>query len=172
MKCSFIFEKTHKKTIMSPNIGISPANLKKSASILGTILSNEMTLYVKTRKFHWNISGNSFMELHKLFEEQYRILEAQIDEVAERINQLGEKTIGTMKEFIDNSTLKESPKEYASQKHMLSELLENHEQLVTEFRDYIPVFESETNDAGSADFVTGLLQQHEKMAWVLRRYQV
>ena len=75
---------------MSPNIGITPANLKKSASILGTILSNEMTLYVKTRKFHWNISGNSFMELHKLFEEQYRILEAQIDEVAERINQLGE----------------------------------------------------------------------------------
>mgnify|MGYP006208612955 CR=1 FL=1 len=95
-----------------------------------------------------------------------------VDEVAERISQLGEKTIGTMKEFIENSTLKESPKEYASQKHMLEELLENHEQLVTEFRDYIPVFENETNDAGSADFVTGLLQEHEKMAWVLRRYQV
>lgn len=165
-------KKHTKKTSMSPNIGITPANLKKSASILGTILSNEMTLYVKTRKFHWNISGNSFMELHKLFEEQYRVLEAQIDEVAERINQLGEKTIGTMKEFIDNSTLKESPKEYASQKHMLSELLENHEQLVTEFRNYIPIFEDETKDAGSADFVTGLLQEHEKMAWVLRRYQV
>ncbi|WP_428231628.1 Dps family protein [Flavobacterium sp.] len=157
---------------MTPHIGITPKNLKKSTTILATILSNEMTLYVKTRKFHWNISGNSFMELHKLFEEQYRILEANIDEVAERISQLGEKTIGTMKEFIDNSTLKESPKEYASQKHMLEELLENHEQLVTEFRDYIPAFEEDSNDIGSADFVTGLLQQHEKMAWVLRRYQV
>jgi len=156
---------------MTPNIGISQANLKKSSSILATISSNEMTLYVKTRKFHWNISGNSFMELHKLFEEQYRILEAQIDEVAERISQLGEKTIGTMKEFIENSTLKESPKEYTSQKHMLEELLENHKQLVTEFRNYIPIFEDETKDAGSADFVTGLLQEHEKMAWVLRRYQ-
>ncbi|WP_026729074.1 Dps family protein [Flavobacterium denitrificans] len=155
---------------MSPNIGISTSNLKKSTSILATILSNEMTLYVKTRKFHWNISGNSFMELHKLFEEQYRVLEAKIDEVAERISQLGEKTIGTMKEFIENSTLKESPKEYASQKHMLEELLDNHEQLVKELRDYIPVFD-ETNDAGSADFVTGLLQEHEKMAWVLRRYK-
>lgn len=156
---------------MNPHIGISTSNLKKSASILATILSNEMTLYVKTRKFHWNISGNSFVELHKLFEEQYCILEAQIDEVAERISQLGEKTIGTMKEFIENSTLKESPKEYTSQKQMLKELLENHEQLIVEFRSYIPVFENETNDAGSADFVTGLLQQHEKMAWVLRRYQ-
>ena len=157
---------------MAPNIGISTRNLKKSTSLLATILSNEMILYVKTRKFHWNISGNSFMELHKLFEEQYRILEAQIDEVAERISQLGEKTIGTMKEFIENSTLKESPKEYASQKHMLEELLENHEQLVTEFRAYIPIFEDEANDAGSADFVTSLLQEHEKMAWILRRYQV
>ncbi|TPG41728.1 Dps family protein [Flavobacterium pectinovorum] len=157
---------------MSLHIGITPKNLKKSTAILATILSNEMTLYVKTRKFHWNISGNSFMELHKLFEDQYRVLEAQIDEVAERISQLGEKTIGTMKEFIENSTLKESPKEYTSQKQMLEELLENHEQLVTEFRDYIPVFEDENNDIGSADFITGLLQEHEKMAWVLRRYQV
>ena len=157
---------------MNLHIGITPKNLKKSASILSTILSNEMTLYVKTRKFHWNISGNSFMELHKLFEDQYRILEANIDEVAERISQLGEKTIGTMKEFVENSTLKESPNEYPSQKQMLEELLGNHEQLATEFRAYIPVFENENNDIGSADFITGLLQEHEKMAWILRRYQV
>jgi starvation-inducible DNA-binding protein len=156
---------------MNLNIGISPKDLKKSTNILASILSNEMILYVKTRKFHWNISGNSFMELHKLFEDQYRIIESNIDEVAERISQLGEKTIGTMKEFIENSTLKESPKEYVSQKNMLEELLQNHEQLITEFRDYIPSFE-ESNDAGSADFVTGLLQQHEKMAWILRRYLV
>ena len=155
---------------MSPNIGIATKDLKKSTAILATVLSNEMTLYVKTRKFHWNISGNSFMELHKLFEDQYRVLENNIDEVAERISQLGEKTIGTMKEFIDNSTLKESPKEYVSQKEMLAELLQDHEQLITEFREYIPVFDEETHDIGSADFVTGLLQQHEKMAWILRRY--
>ena len=156
---------------MTPNIGIPPPNLKNNANILATILSNEMTLYVKTRKFHWNISGNSFMELHKLFEDQYRILEANIDEVAERISQLGEKTIGTMKEFIENSTLKESPKEYASQKIMLEELLDNHEQMVTEFRGYIPEFKNDNKDVGSADFIAGLLQEHEKMAWVLRRYQ-
>ncbi|WP_243860358.1 Dps family protein [Flavobacterium poyangense] len=164
-------EQTENQAIMIPNIGIATKNLKKSTTILATILSNEMTLYVKTRKFHWNISGNSFMELHKLLEEQYRILETNIDEVAERISQLGEKTIGTMHEFIENSTLKESPKQYTSQKQMLQELLENHEQLATEFRAFIPTFENDNQDMGSADFVTGLLQQHEKMAWILRRYQ-
>ena len=157
---------------MKPNIGLTEKNLQAITAMLTLVFADSMLLYSKTRKFHWNVKGESFMELHKLFEDQYRLLENNIDEVAERISQLGEKTIGTMKEFIENSTLKESPKEYASQKNMLEELLEKHEQLVTEFRDYIPVFENDNNDIGSADFITGLLQQHEKMAWILRRYQV
>lgn len=155
---------------MKPNIGLKPKDLKKSASQLAILLSNEMILYVKTRKFHWNISGNSFMEIHKLFEGQYGALEAVIDEVAERINQLGEKTIGTMKEFSENATLKEFPNVYPSQKEMLTELLENHEQIITEIRESITIYEDEANDAGTTDFVTGIMQQHETMAWIIRRY--
>ncbi|MBY0487091.1 MAG: DNA starvation/stationary phase protection protein, partial [Flavobacteriaceae bacterium] len=68
---------------MTPKIGISEINLKKSIDLLSVVLSDEMTLYVKTRKFHWNVSGNSFMELHKLFEEDYKVLEINIDEIAE-----------------------------------------------------------------------------------------
>jgi starvation-inducible DNA-binding protein len=49
-----------------------------------------MTLYIKTRKFHWNVCGESFMEIHKLFENQYKQLEESIDEIAERINKLEE----------------------------------------------------------------------------------
>ena len=51
---------------MKPNIGISEKELKNSCSILSVILADEMTLYVKTRKAHWNVEGESFMELHKL----------------------------------------------------------------------------------------------------------
>jgi starvation-inducible DNA-binding protein len=76
---------------MIPKIGISDTNLKKSSNLLTVVLSDEMTLYIKTRKFHWNVAGESFMELHKLFESQYTALEIVIDEVAERINKLGEK---------------------------------------------------------------------------------
>ena len=70
---------------MKPQIGISEKNLVNVISILSIGLSNEMTLYVKTRKAHWNVTGESFMELHKLFENQYKQLEESIDEVAERI---------------------------------------------------------------------------------------
>ncbi|MBK0369086.1 Dps family protein [Flavobacterium agrisoli] len=155
---------------MKPNIGITQKELKKSTSLLNVLLSNEMTLYVKTRKFHWNIGGNSFMELHKLFEGQYNALEAIIDEVAERINKLGEKTIGTMKEFLDHTTLKESPNTYPNQKEMLAELLDNHEHIITEIRESLSVYEEEANDAGTTDFVTGIMQKHETMAWIIRRY--
>jgi DNA-binding ferritin-like protein (oxidative damage protectant) len=85
---------------MKPNIGLSEKNLKSITGVLSSVLSDAILLYTKTRKFHWNVSGNSFMELHKLFEKQYKILEEAIDEIAERINKLGTKTPGTMQEFL------------------------------------------------------------------------
>src|SRR5450432_1547484 len=104
---------------MKPNIGISEKNLKKGSSLLSEVLSDEMTLYIKTRKSHWNVSGESFMELHKLFEGQYKQLEEAIDEVAERIGKLGHKTIGTMNEFLKLSSIKESPGKFSSSKEMI-----------------------------------------------------
>lgn len=156
--------------IMTPKIGITETNMKKSTLLLSTVLSDEMTLYVKTRKFHWNIVGNSFMELHKLFESQYKEFEEIIDEVAERINKLGSKTIGTMKEFSSLTRLTEHENKYPLQKDMIQELLSDNETLIIEIRKDIDVCANETKDAGSADLLTKILQQHETMAWVLRRY--
>jgi starvation-inducible DNA-binding protein len=155
---------------MEPQIGISKQNLQKSIEFLSSILADEMTLYIKIRKFHWNVSGNSFMELHKLFENQYKQLEASIDEIAERISKLGGKTIGTMKEFSELTRLTESPNKYPSQKDMILELLEDQETVIVQLRKDITACAEENNDAGSADFMTGLMEDHETMAWILRRY--
>lgn len=155
---------------MIPKIGISEMNLQKSTELLSVVLSDEMALYIKLRKFHWNVTGESFMELHKLYEEQYADLELVIDEVAERIGKLGKKTIGTMSEFLQYTRLKESPNKYPSQKQMNMELIEDHEILITELRKDIDLCTEEIHDAGTADLLTKVLQQHETMAWVLRRY--
>jgi DNA-binding ferritin-like protein len=56
---------------MKPDIEIPGKQVDSSIKLLSSILADEMNLYVKTRKFHWNVSGESFMELHKLFEGQY-----------------------------------------------------------------------------------------------------
>ena len=155
---------------MQLNIGLSPKNLKSIAEILSFVLSDAIVLYIKTRKFHWNVSGNSFMELHKLFEKQYKILEEAIDEIAERINKLGAKTPGTMQEFLDMTSLKESPGRYPSQKEMLKDLLHDHEAVIIQLRKYIDDCDEKYGDMGTSDFLTDLIKEHETIAWTLRRY--
>lgn len=155
---------------MTPQIGITNKHLQKSITLLSPILADEMVLYTKTRKFHWNVSGESFMELHKLFQGQYTELEETIDSVAERISKLGGKTIGTMKEFLDLTRLTESPSLYPLQKEMIKELLADHETVIIHLRKDIEECGEKSKDAGTADFLTGLMEQHETTAWVLRRY--
>jgi len=155
---------------MKPNIGITEKNLQGITSMLSNVLSDSMVLYSKTRKFHWNVKGESFMELHKLFEGQYKKLEEAIDEIAERINKLGAPVIGTFKEFLDNATLKESPGKYPDKNGMLKELLSDHETVIKALRKNIDDSEDKFKDKGTADFLTNLIQEHETIAWTLRRY--
>lgn len=155
---------------MIPKIGLSEENLERTINLLAIVLSDEMTLYVKTRKFHWNVAGQSFMEFHKLFEAQYTELEKLIDNVAERIGKLGGKTIGTMNEFSSLTRLVEHPNKYPVQNTMLTELLNDHKTIIYELRKDIDICTDECHDAGTADLLTGILQQHETIAWVLRRY--
>ncbi|MEO8086790.1 MAG: DNA starvation/stationary phase protection protein [Bacteroidota bacterium] len=155
---------------MKPKIGISEKHLKGVTELLSVALADAVTLYTKTRKFHWNVGGESFMELHKLFESQYTKLEESIDEIAERISKLGSKTIGTMQEFSKLSSIKEYPAKYPSSKEMIKELLENHESVIIKLRKSVDACADKFKDAGSADFLTGLMEQHETIAWTLRRY--
>ncbi len=155
---------------MKPHIGISEENLKNSSTMLSGMLANEMVLYTKTRKAHWNVMGESFMELHLLFEKFYTQLETAIDEIAERIGKMGGKTIGTLNEFINLSTISESPGVYGSSTEIIKELLDDNEAIIILLRKNIIKASDKNNDAGTADFITGLMEQHETAAWILRRY--
>ncbi len=155
---------------MKPDIGIPEKKLQAVAGILTNVLADAMVLYSKTRKFHWNVKGESFMELHKLFEGQYNQLEEAIDEIAERINKLGMPVIGTFNEFLQHASLKEEPGKYPGKKEMLKELLTDHETVIKALRNNIDDCAEKYKDAGTADFLTGLMENHETIAWTLRRY--
>ncbi|MFN8290640.1 MAG: DNA starvation/stationary phase protection protein [Chitinophagaceae bacterium] len=155
---------------MKPHTGITAANLAGLSKLLTTVLADAMVLYTKTRKFHWNVSGNSFMELHLLFESQYKELEESIDEIAERISKLGFPAPGTLKEFLEHTSLKESPGKNPGQKAMLAELLKDHESVIIRLRKYIEESDEKYKDKSVSDFFTSLLESHETMAWKLRRY--
>lgn len=157
---------------MNPNIGITAKNLKSLHDLLNKTLADEMILYIKTRKFHWNVSGESFMELHKLFEDQYKQLEKAIDEIAERVAKLGGMATGTAKEYASTSQLKEAPGKNPSSKEMKAELLKDHETIIKSLRDGVDEADEKYKDAGTADLLTGLMRTHETIAWTLRRYGV
>ena len=157
---------------MKPNIGIPEKKLMAITALLSSVLASEVTLYTKTRKFHWNVCGDSFMELHKLFESQYGQLEESIDAIAERISKLGSKSIGTMAEFNQLSVVKEHPGKYPSSKEMIKELLADHEKVIVQLRINIALCADKYNDAGTADELTGLIKEHETIAWTLRRYMI
>lgn len=111
------------------------------------------------------------MELHKLFESHYDQVQEAIDNIAERVSQLGGMAIGTTSEFAKNSSLKESPgKNPANNLEMIKELLSDHETIIQGLRKGIDEAAEQYKDQGTADFLTGLIQEHEKMAWTLRRY--
>ena len=155
---------------MKPNLGITQKNLIEVNKILNSVLADGNVLYIKLRKFHWNLDGDNFMELHKLFEEQYEDVAEAIDEVAERIATLGGTAIGTTSEFSKLSQLKENPGKVPTNQEMLKELVADHETIVKSLRKALDDCDEKYGDAGTSDFLTGLMQEHEKMAWKLRKY--
>jgi starvation-inducible DNA-binding protein len=155
---------------MKPNIEISEKNLKEVATLLNTHLADEYVLYTKTRNAHWNIQGNNFIELHKFFESQYDLLDTIIDDTAERVRALGHFALGSLKDFLEVTQLNEQNDNFSDQNHIIETLLEDHEAIIHSLRNHITIIGDDLKDLGTADFITGVMELHEKMAWMLRSY--
>ena len=150
------------------NTGISEQNRQNIVNILDALLADEYVLYTKTRNYHWNVVGPHFNNYHKAFEEQYDGLSEDIDEIAERIRALGFKTSSSLGEFQKNSQIKEHPGEYPDAFTMASNLLNDHETVIQTIRKKIPEIGDKYGDVGTEDFLTSLMEKHEKTAWMLR----
>jgi starvation-inducible DNA-binding protein len=155
---------------MKPNIGMADGDRQAVVQILNTLLSDEYVLSTKTRNSHWNVVGPQFNDLHEFFETLYTERNEVIDEVAERARALGGRAFGSLAEFAKSARLTEDPGAVGSAKEMLTSLLADHEALVTTLRADVDTVGDEYHDAGTADFLTGLLRQHETTAWMLRAH--
>ncbi len=153
---------------MNANIGISPENTKAVAEILFVVLADEYLLYTKTRNAHWNVEGIDFYAKHTFFEKQFGELDEFIDEVAERIRSLGHYTPATLKSFLSLTRLTEQLTNNNSSEGFIKELLSDHESIIIKLRENINHIANDLHDAGTSDFITGLMEKHEKMAWFLR----
>jgi starvation-inducible DNA-binding protein len=157
----------HRSDTMSLQLGLTTETRSRVIGALQPLLADEIALYLKTRNFHWNLEGPQFYALHKLFEAQYEQLDQIMDDTAERIRALGGYAAGSMHEFARLTRVPEVSGSARAERRMELLLLADHETLIRELRTLVDAFE-DWGDAGTQDFVTGLLEAHEKMAWMLR----
>ncbi|MBP7556926.1 MAG: DNA starvation/stationary phase protection protein [Chitinophagaceae bacterium] len=155
---------------MEPRIGIKAENLKQVAHILNGVLADEFVLYTKTRNAHWNVEGPDFHDKHKFFEGQYEQLDDMMDDVAERIRVLGHYAPATLKVYLELTHLSEQSGSPNTSMGFIKELLDDHESIIERLREHINQFANEYKDLGTSDFITGLMETHEKMAWMLRAH--
>jgi len=150
------------------NIGIDDKNRDQVGKILNRVLADEYVLYTKTRGYHWNVVGPQFNDLHKFFEGQYEELQDIIDDVAERGRSIGVHALGSLQEMLDEKSLEEDTTKGTDSKHMLRSLLSDHEAIIRKLRVDLEKADEKYKDMGTSDFLTGLMEKHEKMAWMLR----
>ena len=155
---------------MSINIGIKAEYRSEVSRSLNILLADEYVLYTKTRNAHWNVEGPDFYAQHKFFEDQYTELEQFIDDIAERIRALGHYAVATLKDFLNLTHLSEQIRSENTSTGFIRELLADHETIIIHMRNNIDRMADEWHDAGTSDFITGIMEKHEKMAWMLRAH--
>ena len=107
---------------------------------------------------------------HKLFEEQYDAIAELTDAVAERIRKIGHYAAGNLSDYLKLTHLVEHLGEGTADSDMVRALTEDHETIIRFVRSLIDTVDNKYGDAGTADFLTGLMEEHEKMAWMLRAH--
>jgi starvation-inducible DNA-binding protein len=155
---------------MKTSIGISEANRKTVAEQLSKLLADEFVLYTKTLNAHWNLEGPDFHSVHLYFEDLYEKSQEIADSVAERIRQLGHYAPATLKDFVRLTHLTEQLKGGNTSLDLIKNLLADHESIIEFIRSNIKEFDEAHKDAGTSDFVTSLMEKHEKTAWMLRAH--
>jgi starvation-inducible DNA-binding protein len=156
--------------IIDTAIGIKPENRAEVGHSLNKLLADEHVLYIQTRNAHWNVEGPDFLSKHRFFEEQYGQIEEIIDDVAERIRTLGHYAEATLEGFLRQTHLTEKTRERNNSAGFIKLLLESHESIIIHLRESIDQYANEWKDAGTSDFITALMEKHEKMAWMLRAH--
>jgi len=155
---------------MPINIGLSDKQRQGVIDLLNKGLSDSYLLQIKTKKYHWDVVGPHFRTLHQLWEEQYEALAVNIDAFAERIRALGGYPLGTADGFLKHASVREHPGDLPNAQEMVSRLVSDHEQIIRNLREAVDQSSEQFHDEGTADFLTGLMEDHEEMAWMLRSF--
>ena len=142
------------------------------AVALNHVLSNEYSLFTQTLNYHRNITGPRFHSSHLFLDGQYHELLEIMDSVAERVRVLDEHPFGTIKQLYSDTELKDSTQKQLMAEDMLKNLYKDHQQIKSQIKEIVCDDKMFANEPGVQDFLTGVLEKHETMAWMLKSHLV
>ena len=140
--------------------------IKDLSTSLTTLLADVFALYVKTKNFHWHMSGSHFRDYHLLLDEQGDQIFAMTDAIAERVRKIGGTTlrsishIGRLQRLLDNAA------EFVSPSAMLAELRDDNRQLTAYMRETHALCD-EHNDVATASLLENWIDESERRTWFL-----
>jgi starvation-inducible DNA-binding protein len=137
------------------------------SAALRKLLADVFALYVKTKNFHWHMSGRHFRDYHLLLDEQAGQLFAMTDDIAERARKLGAGTIRSISDISRNQRLKDNNQEVVPPENMLRELLSDNRELTKFLRETHEICER-ANDVATASLIETWIDETERRAWFLR----
>lgn len=138
---------------------------------MNQILAEEFSLFTKTLKYHWSVTGPRFQSIHQFLETHYKNLLEIMDDVAERIRIMGMHPISTITEVKQNSSLPETPNAMPNTNDMLANLFLDHIEVQKLIRNTLEENKTAIEfDKGTEDFLVSILQKHEFMSWTLRSH--
>ncbi|MBO1107860.1 DNA starvation/stationary phase protection protein [Plesiomonas shigelloides] len=151
---------------MKVDISLPDASREKIADSLSHLLADTFSLYLTTHYFHWNVKGMRFRPMHQMLEEQYNEIWNALDEIAERIRELGFEAPGSLSVYSKMSTLPEA-RSGMNNAEMLEFLVKGHGQVIERIRGIYPLTGA-VNDGATGSLLDDRCSAHEKMAWMLR----
>jgi starvation-inducible DNA-binding protein len=149
----------------------TPTDLTSNATrdlsaALTTLLADIFALYIKTKNFHWHMSGPHFRDYHLLLDEQSDQIFATTDAIAERVRKIGGKTVHSIGEIARLQRVLENNADYVTPPDMLAELREDNKELAARLRETHSLCE-EHGDVASASLIEVWIDEAERRTWFL-----
>ena len=149
----------------------TPTDLKRNdtrtvADALNGILADSFALYLKTKNFHWHVSGPHFRDYHLMLDEQAAEILATTDEIAERVRKTGNTTLRSIGDIARRQTVKDNDAEFVAPDAMLAELRDDNLALVAALREAKDIVD-EAKDNATSGILDDWTDQAEKRAWFL-----
>jgi starvation-inducible DNA-binding protein len=145
---------------------LSPKAVAEVSAALNALIADTVALYLKTKNFHWHVSGPHFRDYHLLMDEQAEQLDGSIDVVAERARKIGGTTIRSVGHVVRLQRIKDNEADYVPAADMLVELMNDNKEQIRHMREAHELAD-EHEDVATASLLENLIDEAEKRCWFL-----